>query len=32
MNRDGSRKGRVAGTCECGNEPFGYVKCGEILN
>jgi len=21
----------VAGTCECGNEPCGSVKCGEFL-
>jgi hypothetical protein len=21
----------VAGTCECGNEPSGSIKCGEIL-
>jgi hypothetical protein len=23
---------QVAGSCECGNEPSGYIKCGEILN
>jgi len=22
----------VAGTCECGNEPSGSVKCGEFLD
>ena len=22
--------GKVAGTCECGNEPSGYIKCGEF--
>jgi hypothetical protein len=22
----------VAGCCECGNEPLGSVKCGEILD
>jgi hypothetical protein len=21
----------VAGTCECGNEPWGSIKCGEFL-
>ena len=23
---------QVAGTCECGNEPSGSKKCGEILD
>ena len=23
---------RVAGTCECGNEPSGSIKCGEFLD
>jgi hypothetical protein len=23
---------QVAGTCECGNEPSGYVNCGEFLD
>jgi hypothetical protein len=22
----------VAETCECGNEPSGYIKCGEFLD
>jgi len=22
---------RVAGTCECGNEPSGCINCGELL-
>ena len=22
----------MAGTCECGNEPLSYVKCGEFLD
>ena len=26
------RIGQVAGTCECGNEPSGSVKCGEFLD
>jgi hypothetical protein len=25
------RSGQVSGTCECGNEPSGSIKCGEIL-
>ena len=25
-------QGQVAGTCECGNEPSGYTKCGEFLD
>jgi len=24
-------RGLVAGTCECGNEPLGSIKCGEFL-
>ena len=27
----GSGYGQVAGTCECGNEPSGSIKCGEFL-
>ena len=23
---------KVAGTCECGNEPLGSIKCGEFLD
>ena len=23
---------RCAGTCECGNEPSGFIKCGEFLD
>jgi hypothetical protein len=30
--RDGSDLGHVPGTCECGNEPSGSIKCGEFLN
>jgi len=26
------RMGQVAGTCECGNEPSGSIKCGESDN
>ena len=25
------RIGQVAGTCVCGNEPPGFIKCGEFL-
>jgi hypothetical protein len=25
-------QGRVAGTCECGNELLGSMKCGEFLD
>jgi hypothetical protein len=28
----GSGYGQVAGTCECGNELTGSVKCGEFLD
>ena len=31
-NQGGSRYRQVAGTCECGNEPMGSIKCGEILD
>jgi hypothetical protein len=27
----GSGLGQLAGTCECGNEPSGSIKCGEFL-
>jgi hypothetical protein len=26
------RQGQIAGTCECGNEPSGSIKCGEFLD
>jgi hypothetical protein len=25
-------QGQVAGSCECGNEPSGSIKCGEFLD
>jgi hypothetical protein len=28
----GSGSGQVAGTCECGNELSGSIKCGEFLD
>ena len=32
LDRGGSDKGQVAGTCECGNEYSGYIKCQEFLD
>ena len=32
LDRAGSGKRQVAGTCECGNEPSGSIKCGEFLD
>jgi len=32
VNRVGSGKGQVAGTCECDNEPLGNIECGEFLD
>ena len=32
LDRAGSGQGQVAGTCECGNELSGYIKCGEFLD
>jgi len=32
LDRAGSGKEKVAGTCECGNEPSGSIKCGEFLD
>jgi len=26
------RTGGLAGSCECGNETLGFVKCGEFLD
>ena len=31
LDRTGSGEGRMTGTCECGNEPSGSIKCGEFL-
>jgi len=28
----GSGQGQVAGCCECGNEPWGSIKRGELLD
>jgi len=27
-----SGQGQVAGSCDCGNEPSGYIKCGKFLD
>ena len=32
LDRAGSGYGQVSGTCECGNEPSGFIKCGEFLD
>ena len=32
LDRTGSRYVQVAGTCECGNEPSGSIKYGELLD
>ena len=29
--KSGSGQGQVTGTCECGNELSGSIKCGEFL-
>ena len=32
LDQYGSGQGEMAGTCECGDEPWGSVKCGEFLD
>jgi len=32
LDRTGTGYGQVTGTCECGNEPSGSLKCGEFLD
>jgi hypothetical protein len=32
VDPSGSEKGQKAGTCECGNEPSGSIKCEEFLD
>jgi len=32
LDRCGSGYGQVAGTCECGNELLGPIKCGKFLD
>jgi len=31
LGLSGAGYGQVAGTCECGNEHSGSIKCGEFL-
>jgi hypothetical protein len=31
LDRSGSGYGQLAGSCECGNEPPGSIKCDEFL-
>jgi len=32
LNQAGSGEGQVDGTCECGNEPSGSMKCKKFLD
>ena len=32
LGRSGLRYGQLAGTCECGNEHSGSIKCVEFLD
>ena len=32
LDLTGSGQGQVAGTCDCGNEPSGSIKCREFLD
>jgi len=32
LDRDGSGKGQVAGTSECGNDLSGFIKCEDFLD
>jgi len=32
LDRAGLGWGQVLGTCDCGNEPSGSIKCGEFLD
>jgi hypothetical protein len=32
LNLSGSGYGEVASTCECGNEPSGFIKCEEFFD
>ena len=31
LDRTGAELRQVAGTCECGTEPSGFIKCGGIF-
>jgi hypothetical protein len=30
LDQSGSGQGQVVGSCECGDEPSGSIKCGEF--
>jgi hypothetical protein len=32
LDCSGSEWGQMAGVCECGNEPSGFIKCGEFID
>jgi hypothetical protein len=32
VDRSGSGQGEVAGSCDCGDEPSGFIKCGEFAD
>ena len=32
LDRVSRGQGKVAGTCDCGSEPLGSIKCGEFLD
>ena len=32
LDLSGLGQGKMAGTCECGKEPWGFIKCGEFLD
>jgi len=32
LNANTNMEGQVTGTCECGNEPSGSIKCGEFID
>ena len=32
LARSVSVQGQLAGSCECGNEASGFIKCGEFLD
>jgi hypothetical protein len=31
LDQSGAGQGQVVGCCECGDEPSGFIKCGEFL-
>jgi hypothetical protein len=32
LDCSGSGQGQAEGSCQCGNEPSGFIKCGEFLD